>query len=134
MLFLEHGGDYECGGYTEVLPIEHSDKETAYVELSDIIQSIQKSWDNYHKSYTEWASRQPPRLKEYHGKNRLALEKHARSRQNAEVQYKEWHGQQPEAPSTWDISFCGHTISVNEISVDDIQILTLDEWYSQNFV
>lgn len=131
VLFIEHSGDYECNCFTEVLPLEHLDANTASVELLDAIKQragLRKDYDDAMKAWYESGPSQP---KYYNGKNKKACEKSERAASEFRLELAAHVARQPKVPPSVcdDIVYRGHSIST-DVTEDGIRIITVDEWYS----
>ena len=134
VLFLEYPGSYDCGSWTEVLPIEHEDKDVALLELWALIADKKKEIESNREAWQTWYSEQPERPKLYSGSNPRVLEKHAKQHNGYDEEYRQWQNKRPTTTAPdGNITFCGHKFSAQELDEEDVVILTIDEWFQRGY-
>ena len=125
VLIVEYNGNYEYGGYTDILPIKHHDNDTAYVEILDIISRLIKDLKEYHERSYLW-NKNRPNLPKPPSKHPLSLKKHEKAIAKFKEDQQLWINDKPKIVSD-EFVFCGHTLCAAEIF--DVKVLTLDEWF-----
>lgn len=138
VLMIYYSGDEECCGHTETYPLEFSSKDEAEFEILkcfELKKEREKQQTEYWDKVNSHHIKKPIMLnnminpRDLNGKNPLLIEK----RKNREEEYNEklekWYAEYPVRPTEWEeeIKLFGNEIDILEL--DNVKILTVEEWY-----
>lgn len=127
-------GDFECSySYVTTIPITHTDKDIALLELHEALEQHDRAWSDWRKRSQEINKLRPEFVKPYNGNNPQAKAKWRKRIEEFEKQAEIWREEQirhTAAVPKHYIEFCGMQISpTDDLDRQDITIHTLDEWF-----
>lgn len=123
------GYTYSCF-WTKIVPIEHSDKDAAHVELLDLIAANNKKFGDRKAAEDKLLRSCPAEPPAPQTQNKKELQKHKRLLVEYDRQEKEWSEAYENLPphASDYIAFCGLEIAIAQIEAENILIETLEEW------